>query len=273
MTTKEITVNGTKLPIKEFKLESMCPNPAICMVAKRGAGKSYVCRSILKHYKYLPGGVIISKTEKMSPFYSKFFPDAYIHYEYSSELVQKVLDRQELIIEKSLQKAEEGKRVDPRAFLLMDDCLADAKSWIREQPIIEIFQNGRHYQLMYILTMQYPLGIPPNLRTNLDYIFLLADDNYNIQKKLYEQYAGMFPNFESFRQAFQQLTADYGCMVIVNRGIRNNLTDKIFWFKADNETIDRLGSPQFAKFHESNYDEKWKSKKKVINIDTIRKKK
>lgn len=269
MSTRDISINGKSLPIKEFKLQQMCINPAICMVAKRGAGKSYVCRALLKHHKFLPGGVIIARTEKMNPFYGKFFPDLYIHYEYSSELVQKILDRQEIVLDKCIEKAKQGKKVDPRAFLLMDDCLADAKSWIREKPIMEIFQNGRHYQLMFILTMQYPLGIPPNLRSNLDYIFLLAEDTYSNQKRLYDHYAGMFPNFETFRQVFQQLTADYGCMVIVNRGVRTSLAEKIFYFKAGNEIIDSLGCKQFIKFHENNYDSKWKNKNKSIDIDNF----
>ena len=29
--------------------------------------------------------------------------------------------------------------------------------------------NGRHYKMMFIITTQYALGIPPNLRTNIDY--------------------------------------------------------------------------------------------------------
>lgn len=267
--SRDISINGKGLQIKEFKLEQMCINPAICMCAKRGSGKSYVCRALLKHHKYIPGGVIISKTEKMNPFYGKFFPDLYIHYEYSSDLVQKILDRQEIMIEKCIEKAKQGKKVDPRAFLLMDDCLADAKAWIREKPILEIFQNGRHYQLMFILTMQYPLGIPPNLRCNLDYIFLLAEDTYGIQKRLYDNYAGMFPTFESFRQVFQQLTENYGCMVIINRGNRTSLSEKIFFFKANNESIESFGCKQFIEFSESNYDSKWKFKNKSIDINNF----
>ena len=86
---KDVRLDGNKsLPIKEFKLDSMCENPAIVMIAKRASGKSWVCRSILKHFRHIPVGLIIAPTEKMAnpPFYSDFFPDAYIHYEYKSEL-------------------------------------------------------------------------------------------------------------------------------------------------------------------------------------------
>ena len=36
--------------------------------------------------------------------------------------------------------------------------------------------TGRHYNILFIITMQYPLGIPPALRTNLDYVFLFREN-------------------------------------------------------------------------------------------------
>ena len=55
--------------------------------------------------------------------------------------------------------------------------------------------NGRHYFAMFIITMQYALGIPPVLRTNIDYVFILRENIFMNRKKLYDQYAGMFPTF------------------------------------------------------------------------------
>jgi len=131
----------------------------------------------------------------------------------------------------------------------MDDCLSSKGSWVNDEPILEVFMNGRHFKIMYILTMQFPLGVKPELRANFDYIFLLADDMYSNQKRIYEHYAGIFPSFDAFRQVFTQLTADYGCMVIVNRGANIGLLDKIFWFKADDSIIKNLGCKQFIEFH------------------------
>jgi hypothetical protein len=119
--------------------------------------------------------------------------------------------------------------------------------------------------------MQYPLGIKPELRVNFDYIFLLADDTYTIQKRLFEHYAGMFPNFEAFRQVFSQLTADYGCMVIINRGIRNNFLDKVMYYKAPDfsNVTTKLGGSQYKKFDTDNYDPKWILKNNMISSGCI----
>jgi hypothetical protein len=200
MTIKDIDLEGgDKLPIRSFHLEDMADFPAIVMVAKRGSGKSWVCRAILKRYKHFPVGLVIAPTDKMNSFYADFFPETYIHYEYRSELIQKVLGRQEKMKYKADARAKKGKFVDTRCFLVMDDCLASSKTWMRDQPIKELLFNGRHYHIMYILTMQTPLGVTPEMRQQFDYIFLFAEDFFTNLKKLYDHYAGMFPTFESFR--------------------------------------------------------------------------
>jgi hypothetical protein len=271
----EVKLNGNALPIRDFKFENFCENPSICMIAKRGSGKSWVCRSILKYFNYIPGGIIIARTENVNPFYGKFFPDIYIHYEYKSEVIEKLLDRQRSMIKKCKEKYKHGKKVDPRAFLVMDDCLSSKGTWMNDNTIMEIFYNGRHYQLLFILTMQFPLGIKPELRCNFDYIFLLTEEFFSNQKRIYEHYAGMFPTFYTFRQVFEQLTDDYGCMVIVNRGIKKNFMDKIFRYKADQVDIRNIGCEQFIRFHKKNYDKNWESKRKfdINKFDNINRKK
>jgi hypothetical protein len=80
---KTIGFGASRLQLKRFPIEKMARYCTIAMVAKRASGKSWVCRSILKHFRDIPVGIIIAPTEKMAnpPFYSDFFPDSYIHYE------------------------------------------------------------------------------------------------------------------------------------------------------------------------------------------------
>ena len=68
----------------------------------------------------------------------------------------------------------------------MDDCLSDKGTWANDKPIKQVMFDGRHYKLIFILTMQFPLGIKPELRSNFDYIILLADDFISNIKKMYK---------------------------------------------------------------------------------------
>lgn len=262
MTVIDVTINGSKLPIQEFKLSSMVRHASILMIAKRGSGKSWICRSILKHFRDIPVGMIIAPTDRMNTFYGKFFPESFIHYEYKSEIIKKLLNRQKEMIDKRKEKRLKGKKIDPRAFIVMDDCLSQKGQWLRDKPILELLFEGRHYKVMYILTMQDPLGITPQLRGNFDYIFLLAEDFQSNLKRIYDHYAGMFPTFDSFRQVFGQLTADFGAMVVVNRGARKTFLEKIFQYKAPNQQVKQIGCNQFNRFHERNFDKNWKMRHK-----------
>ena len=270
--SKEVTYKGSTLPIKIFNFDDFCANPSICMIAKRASGKSWLVRDILKHFSHLPGGMIISPTERMNQFYGKFIPDSYIHHEYSTEILEKLLRRQKKISHKCIQKYEQGKKVDPRAFLVMDDCLSSKGTWMNDRPVLDIFFNGRHYNLTFILTMQFPLGIKPELRCNFDYIFLLSEDFFSNQKRLYEHYAGMFPSFTFFRQVFLQLTENFGSMVIINRGNRGDILDKVCYYKSNDVNIRSMGCPQYIKYHEKNYDWNWNDSEK-FDINKIDKKK
>lgn len=274
MPSKEIEYCGSALKIREFKMKNLKENAAIAMIAKRGSGKSWVCRDIIKQKADIPCGMIISPTDKMSTFYGDFFPNLYIHYDFDPKLIEGVLHRQEMMIEKAKEKEKLGKKVDPRAFILMDDCMSKKSSWIKSDVVSEIFMNGRHYMLTYMLTMQFSLGITPELRSNFDYIFLLGEDFISNQKRIYDHYAGIFPSFDSFQMVFNDLTDDFGCMVIDNKAKSKNLTDKIFWYKSKNIDNDfDIGCEQFVKYDKKNYDKCWKKKKPIFDINNLIRKK
>lgn len=260
---------GDKLPIQEFTLGEMCNDPSILMIAKRGSGKSWVTKAILYKFHKIPVGLIISTTEKDNPFFSEFFPDSYIFYKYQSHIIKRILIRQKMILKKARTKRSEGKYIDPRAVVVMDDCLADKGSWARDPPIMDLLFNGRHRKITYILTMQYPLGIKPELRSNFDYVFLLAEDYISNMKKLYDHYAGMFPDFNSFREVFRQLTTEFGAMVIKNRGARNNMFDKIAFYKApDLENVEvEFGCNQFRRYHRKNYNSEWEEEQDKVDYE------
>lgn len=260
---------GDKLPIQEFTLDEMCINPSIIMIAKRGSGKSWITKAITYKYVDIPVGVVISPTEKDNPFFVDFFPDTFIFYKYDSKILRNLLLRQKMILKKAREKRAKGKFIDPRALVIMDDCLASKGAWAKDPLVSELLFNGRHRQITYILTMQFPLGITPELRGNFDYVFLLAEDVTSNLKRIYEHYAGMFPDFNSFRQVFRQLTEDFGAMVIKNRGSRTNLFDKIAFYKApnlENEPLD-FGCRQLRTYHKKNYKKNWDEAQDQIDYE------
>jgi hypothetical protein len=258
---------GNKLQIKELNLNSIVANPAILIMTKRGGGKTWLCRTLLNHFRSIPVGIIISHTEKTDPFFQNFFPDAFIYNEYKPSIFKKILLRQNAIMEKAKQKKIEGKNIDTRIFLLMDDCLSSSGVWKHDENLKEILFDGRHYDITYILTMQQPMAILPELRTNFDYVFLMYCDNFSELKKYYDHYTGMFPSFTAFKEVYDKMTQNYGAMVIKKRDIGHSLTDKIFHFKASKIDPKMIGCKQMIRFHKNNYDKDWKRKLLKMEFD------
>ena len=138
--------------------------------------------------------------------------------------------------------------------MILDDCLFDA-TWTKDKVMRLLFMNGRHWKIMLVITMQYPLGIPPNLRTNIDYVFILRENYVSNRKRLYENYAGMFPSFEVFCQVMDQCTENYECLVIHNNAKSNKLEDQVYWYKADSHDDFKIGAPEFWQHHSNNYND------------------
>ena len=109
--------------------------------------------------------------------------------------------------------------------------------------------NGRHYNTLFLITMQFPLGIPPNLRTNIDYVFILRENNINNRRRIYENYASMFPTFEMFCTVMDQCTENYECLVVQINANSNKLQDQVFWYKADIHSDFKIGAPEFWEAH------------------------
>ena len=234
------------LELRKFDINEIKDDKVVVLIGKRDTGKSFLCKDILYHHKNIPVGQVISGTEGANRFYSNIIPKLFIHEEYKTEIVQNILKRQKTMIDK-INKGDKG--VDPRAFLILDDCLYD-NTWSKDKWMRSVFMNGRHYKLLFLLTMQYALGVPPNLRTNIDYVFILRENYVSNRKRLYEHYAGMFPNFDMFCQVMDQCTEDFECLVINNNAKSNKLTDQVFWYKAEPHDDVKLGSREYWEFSE-----------------------
>jgi hypothetical protein len=240
------------LELKKFDMKSISfkPNenkgPVVVLIGKRDTGKSFLVRDLLYYHQDIPIGTVISGTEEGNGFYAKMVPKLFVHNEYNTAIIENILKRQRTVLKQIAKEIETYKRstIDPRAFVILDDCLYDA-TWTRDKMMRLLFMNGRHWKVMLVITMQYPLGIPPTLRTNIDYVFILRENYIANRKRIYENYAGMFPTFESFCQVMDQCTENYECLVINNNSKSNKLHDQVFWYKADNHGDFRLGSKEF----------------------------
>jgi hypothetical protein len=250
--------------LKKFDMKSISDDSVICFIGKRNTGKSFLIRDLLYYHQDIPIGTIISATECVNHFYSNIFPSICIHDEYSPDIIENFINRQKKVIEKEIK--------DPRSILLMDDCMFD-NAWTKDKEIRFMFMNGRHIKAMTILSLQYALGMPPGLRNNIDYIFILREPMLKNRKKLFEEFAGMFDNFNVFNKIMDECTQNYECLVIKNQTQSNKIEDQVFWYKAKEHEIFRIGSDKLWEINEKEFDKNYQKKDKLEKVHRGSKKK
>lgn len=243
--------------IKKFDMKRIPQDAVVIFIGRRRTGKSTLVRDLLFHHQNMPLGTVISGTEESNSFYGKMIPPLFIHGEYNQVILANFVKRQKLMmakIQKDIQTNVKS-RIDPRSFMILDDCMYD-DSWTHDKNIRYLFMNGRWLKVFFLITMQYPLGIQPALRTNVDFVFILREPYMNNRKRIYENYASAFPSFEFFCQIMDQCTQNYECLVIDNTSQSAKLEDTIFWYKADIQPDFRIGAAEFWQHSAAFYRDK-----------------
>ncbi len=243
----------TKFDPRVIENRRLTAGPPTCVfIGKRGTGKSTLVADILHYVRKIPIGCVISATEDGNHYYERHVPPIFIHSRFESALIEKIVDRQKAAVRACPDKSH--------AFLLLDDMMYD-KRVMKDRNITEIFMNGRHWKLMFMLTMQYCMGIGPDLRTNIDYVFCLRENIVDNQKKLWQHYFGIFPKFDQFRQVMNHCTEGWDAMVLDNTSKSTCIEDCVFWYRAKPGRQFKIGSPYLWKFNSKNLEDPEKKKK------------
>lgn len=254
MATSSAHVNFS---IKKFDMKRIPQDAVVIFIGRRRTGKSTLVRDLLYHHQDMPLGTVISGTEESNSFYGKMIPPLFIHGKFEPVILSNFVKRQKMVMAKiqdDLKKNIKSK-ADPRSFMILDDCMYD-DSWTRDENIRYLFMNGRWLKAFFLITMQYPLGIQPALRTNVDFVFILREPYINNRKRIYENYASAFPSFEFFCQIMDQCTQNFEVLVIDNTTLSSKLEDTIFWYKAAIQPDFRIGAPEFWQHSAQFYKDK-----------------
>ena len=237
------------LQLKKFNPKSIGDNRVCVFVGKRGTGKTTLVTDVLYNKKHIPCGVVMSGTEEGNSYYQEFVPDLFVYNDYERDVVEKVITRQRLMAKQ--------KKPNSDVFILLDDCMYD-KKMIRDKCIRAIFMNGRHWKLFFMLTMQYCMDLSPDLRANIDYVFILRENIIQNREKIYKNFFGIFPSFDMFNQVMNACTENYECLVLDNTSKSNKIEDVVFWYKAKMYKPGdfRIGNDQYWAHHKKSYNPK-----------------
>ena len=236
----------TSLQLRKFDPSKIADDKVCVFIGKRGTGKSTLVTDIMYHKRHIPVGIVMSGTEDGNHYYKQFVPDLFIYGDYNRDAIEKVLERQRRLV---------GAGGKSGAFLLMDDCMYD-KAFMKDVCIRQCFMNGRHWKIFFALTMQYCMDLSPDLRANVDYVFVMRENVIQNRERLYKSFFGVFPTFDMFCQVMNACTENYECLVLDNTSKSNRIEDCVYYYKAPIRKGFRIGSEAMWQYHQKNYNPK-----------------
>jgi len=228
------------LRVRKFHIQQT-RNAVVVILGKRGSGKTTLVLDYLAHTvgPSLPAGCrnppygMVLATPDQVPVYQGVFPP---------EMIRDGVTEGFLESFSKWMRSRQYAGVDvtgascKRAFVVIDGFDPNADERVGELAR-QLFMRGRRCGVTLILTLNYPMGIPPSLRGNIDYVFICGENDISNQRKVYETYAGVFPTFELYLDAATRCTRNHNCLVLDKITNSYRLEDVVYWYKAETQRI------------------------------------
>lgn len=212
----------TNLKVSSFNPENIKQNFIMVVIGKRRSGKTVLLRDLMfRHRHRFDQVVALSNTEASKEAFMEYVPKCFIY----PVNIQHVIDT----VNMARTLREEGR---PREILLiMDDCMGQEK--IFRHPIFQdIAYNGRNFNFTLVISLQYCMDLPTNLRSQIDYCFAFQETNRANKRRLYEYFFGVFDNLPAFEKTLNQCTVNFEALVLDTTQNTGNLSDQVYYYKA-----------------------------------------
>ncbi len=171
----------------------------IILNGSQGSGKSHVIRYILytlrKRFAY---GLVFTNTFFDGDAFD-YIPKKYVHPQYDEEVLEKLMDIQQKLVEQDKIK---------EAFVIFDDCMDDPDEF-KSSVLKRLTTQLRHYHITVIFSTQYVNQLPARMRTNAMAIIIFQTDTEISLKALYQSYGQKFDSFQDFKTYLMDNIGNY----------------------------------------------------------------
>ena len=192
-------------------------NKTISIIAKRGSGKSVLCKYLVEHHRHKFEKIfVVCPTENINHHYQKdgLVPTNCIFDDWSEEWADSLT--------KQLQKENANKQQKEMkmVLLILDDIYCDIDAH-HSKILKSIFMRSRHYGLAVISLTQTLYSLPPFARINSDTLILGQMNHASVTLAAEEFLSGDLAK-PDFIKLFNRSTTDHQFLVINNNSISNS---------------------------------------------------
>jgi len=277
--------------LKDFVFDPvLVPEPTILLVGKRFSGKSYTGVSIAEKFPVHRWAAFCGTKDTEDFWAAKFDSSASVRgpdAEGKAYLVKLIRyqQRKSRLYEKVL------KLPFPDCFklgLIFDD-ITSKREFRKGELLEDLFTNGRHYRTIIIISCQYLKQLPPAVRTNTDYMFLMHNTKRTC-KILYEEYVEEPETFAAFLELLRSVTGQrdelgkdlFNSLVYDNVVKSSKIEDMFKVYRNEGKPIIdqmKLGSKEWREYNKGHYKDKdyemqmreYRKRKRLLRIQEYHK--
>jgi hypothetical protein len=245
-TTKTIHVNIKEFPIHKIRLKTKN-----VVIGKPGSGKSFLLDDLAYNVKHrIPVAAAYSGTESTNGAWARRLPPLFVFDGFNEKAAKYAVLRSKLTTKlKEMQNMSH-----PGGLFIWDDCMESPTDFTKKI-IVAVFKNGRQWEdVMFLIASQYCLDLKPNIRSCIDYTFILKTSKKDDRQKIYKNYASSFPDFETFEAVLDDITNNYGALVIDNTSSSTKFEDTVFYYKAKGHGMWKFGCNEYKNHSKIRYD-------------------
>ena len=215
--------------IRRFDPATIKPHRVILIVGKRGCGKTTLLRDLMYHLRHsIDFGLAMCPTLESASMLRNALPDASVFDRFVPGKVEQLAAlAQQLVASKR----------DRNFLFIADDVLYD-RAVLKGTGIRNIFFNGRHLRITFIILAQYMMDITADLRAQIDYLFVMRENIVANRLRLYKYLFGCVPTFDEFCALMDRCTQNYECLCLDNTCADVRLQNCVFWYKAQADIPD-----------------------------------
>lgn len=245
--------------VDPFSMRNIPQGRTFLILGKRNTGKTVLTIDICFHRQAMEFGIAFAGSIGSELEFARFLPSTFIYGSFSDEVLRAFWEKVKSLNRKAARNGE--KMVD--CFLILDDTGFDKSMW-QSKSLIEIMQNGRHYNLTLIICMQYGKALHPNMRSQIDYLFVLKEKSPEMLDKIYSCFCGgHFQDKHLFRAVLNQCTRDYRALVVKNADViegDGEFDGGIYFYKAKlHKKPFYVGSKAMWQYHYTHFNEHYES--------------
>lgn len=220
-----------KIQIREYNIQHINPSSTWIILGPPNSGKSCFITDLIYYnsYKY-PVCRVNTSVPSTYKDYCSIFPPLTVHAKFNEK-------DEENLVEKRQKPLSMVDHPGTPCVYILDDIGRNAS--FNSSFFKDIFQKGRHYNLLTVVVNQNALEFPPSLRSAATYIVIFKFDKESDKRKLFENYASkkLFENYQKFSEIYNNLTEDHSCMIIKkpdkNMKEEETLKNCVFYYKGD----------------------------------------